>query len=95
MDCVEEGTVQWKTVVRNFYPDLKRDVDAAEKELEKVEIQDEVTDEICDVCGRNMVIKYGPHGRFLACPGFPECRNTNRIMKKSVWHVRNVERMLC
>ena len=76
LDCVEEGTVQWKTVVRNFYPDLKRDVDAAEKELEKVEIQDEVTDEICDVCGRNMVIKYGPHGRFLACPGFPECRNT-------------------
>ncbi len=95
LDCVEEGTVQWKTVVRNFYPDLKRDVDAAEKELEKVEIQDEVTDEICDVCGRNMVIKYGPHGRFLACPGFPECRNTKPYYEKSVWHVRNVERMLC
>ena len=76
LDCVEAGTVQWKTVVRNFYPDLKKDVDAAEKELEKVDIQDEVTDEICDVCGRNMVIKYGPHGRFLACPGFPECINT-------------------
>ena len=82
LDCVEEGTVQWKTVVRNFYPDLKRDVDAAEKELEKVEIQDEVTDEICDVCGRNMVIKYGPHGRFLACPGFPECRNTKPYYEK-------------
>ena len=53
-----------------------------EKELEKVEIQDEVTDEICDVCGRNMVIKYGPHGRFLACPGFPECRNTKPYYEK-------------
>ena len=82
LDCVEEGSVQWKTVVRNFYPDLKRDVDAAEKELEKVDIQDEVTDEICDVCGRNMVIKYGPHGRFLACPGFPECRNTKPYYEK-------------
>ena len=82
LDCVEAGTVQWKTVVRNFYPDLKHDVDEAEKELEKVEIQDEVTDEICDVCGRNMVIKYGPHGRFLACPGFPECRNTKPYYEK-------------
>ena len=76
------GTVQWKTVVRNFYPDLKKDVDAAEKELEKVDIQDEVTEEVCDVCGRNMVIKYGPHGRFLACPGFPECRNTKPYYEK-------------
>lgn len=82
LDCVEAGTVQWKTVIRNFYPDLKRDVDAAEKELEKVDIQDEVTDVICDVCGRNMVIKYGPHGRFLACPGFPECRNTKPYYEK-------------
>ncbi|HJD25818.1 MAG TPA: type I DNA topoisomerase [Candidatus Blautia intestinipullorum] len=82
LDCVEAGTVQWKTVIRNFYPDLKKDVDAAEKELEKVDIQDEVTDEICDVCGRNMVIKYGPHGRFLACPGFPECRNTKPYYEK-------------
>ena len=76
LDCVGAGTVQWKTVVRNFYPDLKKDVDAAQEELEKVEIQDEVTDVICENCGRNMVIKYGPHGRFLACPGFPDCRNT-------------------
>ncbi len=82
LDCVEAGTVQWKTVIRNFYPDLKRDVDAAEKELEKVDIQDEVTDVVCDVCGRNMVIKYGPHGRFLACPGFPECRNTKPYYEK-------------
>ena len=82
LDCVEAGTVQWKTVVRNFYPDLKKDVDAAEKELEKVDIQDEVTEEVCDVCGRNMVIKYGPHGKFLACPGFPECKNTKPYLEK-------------
>lgn len=82
LDCVEAGTVQWKTVVRNFYPDLKKDVDAAEQELEKVDIQDEVTDVFCDLCGRNMVIKYGPHGRFLACPGFPDCRNTKPYYEK-------------
>lgn len=82
LDCIAEGTVQWKTVVRNFYPDLKKDVEAAAKELEKVDIADEVTDVICDVCGRNMVIKYGPHGRFLACPGFPECRNTKPFFEK-------------
>ena len=82
LDCVEAGSVQWKTVVRNFYPDLKRDVDAAETELEKVEIPDEETDVVCDLCGRNMVIKYGPHGRFLACPGFPDCRNTKPYYEK-------------
>ena len=82
LDCVEAGAVQWKTVVRNFYPELKRDVDAAETELEKVEIPDEETDVVCDLCGRNMVIKYGPHGRFLACPGFPDCRNTKPYYEK-------------
>ena len=82
LDKVEEGTVDWKMVVSNFYPDLDEAVKAAEKELEKVKIEDEVTDVICDVCGRNMVIKYGPHGRFLACPGFPECRNTKPYFEK-------------
>ncbi len=82
LDCVEAGTVAWKTVVRNFYPDLKRDVDAAAAELEKVDIHDEVTDVVCENCGRNMVIKYGPHGRFLACPGFPECHNTKPFYEK-------------
>ena len=82
LDCVEAGTVQWKTVVRNFYPDLEISVREAEEELEKVDIQDEITDVICESCGRNMVIKYGPHGRFLACPGFPECRNTKPYFEK-------------
>ena len=82
LDGVEEGSIQWKTVIRNFYPDLDESVKKAEKELEKVEIHDEVTDVICDQCGRNMVIKYGPHGKFLACPGFPECRNTKMYLEK-------------
>ncbi|MCI9137547.1 MAG: type I DNA topoisomerase, partial [Lachnospiraceae bacterium] len=76
LDKVAEGSIDWKAVVSNFYPDLEEAVQAAEKDLEKIKIEDEVTDVICDLCGRNMVVKYGPHGRFLACPGFPECRNT-------------------
>ena len=82
LDKVEEGVVNWKTVVRNFYPDLDEAVKKAEDELEQVKIEDEVTDVICESCGRNMVIKYGPHGRFLACPGFPECRNTKPYLEK-------------
>ncbi|MDE7422809.1 MAG: type I DNA topoisomerase [Lachnospiraceae bacterium] len=82
LDCVEDGTVPWKTVVSNFYPDLEEAVQKAQEELEKVEIQDEVTDVICEECGKNMVIKYGPHGKFLACPGFPECRNTKTYLEK-------------
>ena len=82
LDSVGEGTVNWKTVVENFYPDLEKAVEAAEKDLEKVKIEDEVSDVVCDVCGRQMVIKYGPHGKFLACPGFPECRNTKPYLEK-------------
>lgn len=82
LDGVEDGTIQWKTVVRNFYPDLEEAVTKAQEELEKVEIHDEVTDVICEQCGKNMVIKYGPHGKFLACPGFPDCRNTKPYLEK-------------
>lgn len=82
LDGVAEGKVNWKSVISNFYPDLDEAVKEAEKELEKVTIHDEETDEICEVCGRNMVIKYGPHGKFLACPGFPECRNTRPYFEK-------------
>ncbi|MCD7726685.1 MAG: type I DNA topoisomerase [Clostridiales bacterium] len=82
LDGVEEGSVKWKTVVKNFYPDLEEAVEKAEKELEEVEIADELSDEFCEVCGRQMVIKYGPHGRFLACPGFPECRSTKPYFEK-------------
>ena len=82
LDMVEEGKVPWKEVIRNFYPDLDEAVQKAEKELESVKIEDEVTDVVCEECGRNMVIKYGPHGKFLACPGFPECRNTKPYLEK-------------
>ncbi len=82
LDGIAEGDVKWKTVIENFYPDLNEAVKAAEKELEKVQVQDEATDEICELCGRNLVIKYGPHGKFLACPGFPECKNTKPYFEK-------------
>ncbi len=82
LDKVEEGTVPWKTVIRNFYPDLDEAVKNAEKELEKVEIKEEESDVQCELCGRMMVIKYGPHGKFLACPGFPECHNTKPYFEK-------------
>ena len=82
LDMVEEGKVHWKSVIENFYPDFEIAVKNAEKELEKIKIEDEVTDVICDECGRNMVVKYGPYGKFLACPGFPECRNTKPHFEK-------------
>ena len=83
LDMVEEGKVEWKTVIRNFYPDLDAAVKSAEKKLEKITIADEESDEICEECGRRMVIKYGPHGKFLACPGFPECRNSKPYLEKT------------
>ncbi|MCH5332364.1 MAG: type I DNA topoisomerase [Agathobacter sp.] len=82
LDSVADGEVPWKSVVANMYPDIEAAVQEAEQELTKVTIEDEVTDEICEACGRNMVIKYGPHGKFLACPGFPDCRNTKPYYEK-------------
>ena len=82
LDEVEEGTVNWKSVISNFYPDLEEAVEIAESQLQKVKIEDEVTDVVCEECGRNMVVKYGPHGKFLACPGFPDCRNTKPYLEK-------------
>ena len=82
LDSVADGKIEWKTIVRNFYPDLKEAVDKAESELDRVKVADEESDVICENCGRRMVIKYGPHGKFLACPGFPECRNTKPFLEK-------------
>ena len=79
---MEEGSVSWKTVVANFYPDLEEAVSRAEQELAHVQIAEELSDETCDLCGRQMVVKYGPHGRFLACPGFPDCRSTKPYFEK-------------
>ncbi len=83
LDHVEEGAEDWKKPVRDYYPSLMHSVEKAEQELEKIKIADEVSDELCEVCGRNLVIKYGPHGRFLACPGFPECRFTKPLTEKA------------
>ena len=83
LDGVEDGKVRWKTIVENFYPDMEEAVNAAERELAEVKIEDEVSDEVCELCGRNMVVKYGPHGKFLACPGFPECRHTMPYFEKT------------
>ena len=83
LDSVGEGSTSWKTVVRNFYPDLCEAVEEAKETLETVHIADEESDELCELCGRRMVIKYGPHGKFLACPGFPECRNTKPYFEKT------------
>ncbi len=82
LDQIEEGNVAWKSVISNFYPDLEEAVSVAEKELAQVKVADEVTEVICEECGRNMVVKYGPHGKFLACPGFPECRNTKPFLER-------------
>ncbi len=83
LDSVEEGSVPWKDVIRDFFPDFEKLVEKAEEEISKIEIKDEETDIICDLCGRNMVIKMGKFGKFLACPGFPECRNTKPSLRRS------------
>ena len=82
LDSVEDNVVEWKTIIRNFYPDLAEAVENANEQLDMIKIADEVSDEICELCGRNMVIKYGPHGKFLGCPGFPDCRNTKPYLEK-------------
>jgi DNA topoisomerase-1 len=82
LDKIGDGTVAWKSIVSNFYPDLDQAVKDAQVSLENIKIADEVSDVICENCGRNMVIKYGPHGKFLACPGFPDCKNTKPYLEK-------------
>lgn len=80
LDTVEEGGVDWKQIIRDFYPDFKKALDVAENQIEKVEIKDEPSDEPCDKCGAMMVYKMGRFGKFLACPNFPDCRNTKPIL---------------
>lgn len=79
LDLVAEGKKEWKMILDSFYPDFKKSLDSAEKQVEKIKIQDEESDVICDKCGRRMVYKLSKFGKFLACPGFPECRNTMTI----------------
>jgi DNA topoisomerase I len=91
LDDVEEGNGDWKDILRDFYPDFNELVNKAEGEISKIEIKDVETDVICDLCGANMVIKVGKYGKFLACPKFPECKNTKPLFEK----VENVSCHLC
>lgn len=82
LDDIEEGEVPWKTVIREFYTPFEATLEQAEEKIGKVQIEDQVTEEICEQCGRHMVIKMGRYGKFLACPGFPECRNTKPFLEE-------------
>jgi len=81
LDDIESGSEKWQDVIDRFYKPFEKDLRKAEEAISKVELKDEVSDEICEKCGRNMVIKLGRFGKFLACPGFPECRNAKPILK--------------
>lgn len=85
LDKVEEGTAKWDKVVDDFYKDFEKTLEHAEEEMEgkRVKVPEEETDEICELCGRNMVIKTGRYGKFLACPGFPDCKNTRRLVQET------------
>lgn len=82
LDKIEEENADWRKVIEYFYKDFSKELEVAEREISKIEIQDEVTDIVCDKCGRNMVIKTGRYGKFLACPGYPECKNTKPIVQE-------------
>ena len=86
LDKVETGDVEWIDALRGFYGDFKNNLDEAEKTLDgtKIDVPEEVTDVICELCGKNMVVKMGRFGKFLACPGFPECKNTKKIANPTV-----------
>ena len=80
-DEIAEGHEKWKKMIREFYGPFEQEVEKVEKELEHVEMVDEVSDVICEKCGRMMVYKYGRYGKFLACPGYPECKNAKPIVE--------------
>lgn len=82
LDKIEEGQRSWRDVLHEFYGPFSENLAEAEEEIDKVQIPAEETDEVCEKCGRTMVIKHGRFGRFLACPGFPECRNTRPLLEK-------------
>lgn len=81
LDSIEEGELDWVQVLNNFYDPFKRTLEKAEKEIGQIQVAEDVTEEICEQCGRNMVVKVGRYGKFLACPGFPQCRNTRPLLE--------------
>ena len=82
LDKIEEGNLYWKDVLREFYEPFSKRLEVAEEEISKIEIKDEVSEEICEKCGKNFVVKFGRYGKFLACPGFPDCRNTKPLLEE-------------
>ena len=83
LDDVEIKSLDWKEIVRDFYATLKVELEIADKAIEKVEVEDQLTDELCEICGKPMAIKSGRFGEFLACSGYPDCKNTKPIVKKT------------
>jgi DNA topoisomerase-1 len=83
LDKVEHGEIEWKTIVRGFYPPLETKIKEAEERIGHIEVKPEETDVLCENCGRNMVIKMGRFGKFLACPGFPDCRNAKPLLEEA------------
>ena len=82
LDDVEMKRREWKSIIRDFYVPFSKDLEAADKAIEKVEIEPQPTGEICEICGKPMVLKMGRFGEFIACSGYPECKNTKPIVKK-------------
>ncbi len=84
LDEIEDGNIHWKQVLRDFYGSFHQEMVEAEEALEgkRIKVPDEVSDEVCEICGSRMVVKIGRFGRFLACPGFPDCKNTKAIVEK-------------
>jgi len=83
LDDVEEGKASWKAIIREFYGPFADTLHAAEQKIGKIKVENEISDEVCELCGRNMVIKMGRFGKFLACPGFPECRNARPLLEEA------------
>ncbi|RYD06598.1 hypothetical protein N752_02715 [Desulforamulus aquiferis] len=91
LDKIAEGDEKWVGVLKEFYHPFKGTLETAEEKIGKVQIADEVTEEICEQCGKNMVIKLGRYGKFLACPGFPDCRNTKPLLEPTGVGCPNVQ----
>ena len=89
LDEVEENKKDWQEIVREFYIPFQDLLKQADEEISKIQVREEVSDVICDKCGANMVIKMGRYGKFLACPNFPECRNTKPLVEKLDVHCPN------
>lgn len=83
LDKVEDGQIEWKSIIREFYPEFNDMIEEAYTKIENVEIEDEKTDILCEKCGTNMVVKFGKFGKFLACPRFPECSNTKPLLEEA------------